>query len=103
LDWNRANYEDLDIPDPTTAGQSIFSTEFMRSDEDVGRYITSLEPFHRMFISLGHAARHMPCLQLMSIELFSHYTSTGLPELSFTFDAEAYYNPALEWVTDSTY
>jgi hypothetical protein len=39
----------------------------------------------------------------MSIELFSHYTSTGLPELSFTFDAEAYYNPALEWVTDSSY
>ncbi|KAL3451370.1 hypothetical protein BJX65DRAFT_321310 [Aspergillus insuetus] len=98
LDWDRYKWDDEDIDDPTTAGIEIFDTGFMSGDAYIERDIISVEQLHRLFISLGYAARRMPRLIALEFDLVALEHTF---ELLFVY--ETFYPPCLEWITPLGY
>jgi hypothetical protein len=98
LDWDRSKWDDEDINGPTTAGMEIFDTEFMSGDAYIERDIVSVERFHRLFISLGYAARRMSRLITMQFDLLPLKHTF---ELLFVYETDD--PPCLEWITPLGY
>ncbi|KAJ0417305.1 hypothetical protein BJY00DRAFT_316081 [Aspergillus carlsbadensis] len=68
-DFEPSAWVEEKVPDPMTAGMGIFLTEFMERGDSISRNIIHADKFHRLFISLGYAARRMPLLKFMKFSL----------------------------------
>ncbi|KAJ0413125.1 hypothetical protein BJY00DRAFT_73279 [Aspergillus carlsbadensis] len=101
LDRDRSQWTDASIDDPTTAGDEIFLSDFMNQEGSVDRAIANADHFHRLYISLGHAARrHMPRLRSIVFELEGD-TSFDRDRPAFFYDVSE--TPALSWTTPLDY
>jgi hypothetical protein len=56
------------IPGPTT-GFAIFDTQLVMEETEYFRDKMKIEHFHRLFISLGYAAQHMPRLKSINTSM----------------------------------
>ncbi|KAL4862238.1 hypothetical protein BDV12DRAFT_190549 [Aspergillus spectabilis] len=68
FDYELETGDEEDFPDPAT-GDEIFESRWLREDYQIVRNIMNFEYFHRLFISLGYAARRMPLLKTISFDL----------------------------------
>ncbi|KAL4871000.1 hypothetical protein BDV12DRAFT_207144 [Aspergillus spectabilis] len=66
LDYELSPEDAEDFPDPAT-GNQIFESRWLLEEDEVTRDKPKPEHFHRLFISLGYAARRMPCLKLINV------------------------------------
>ncbi|KAL4946975.1 hypothetical protein BDW69DRAFT_199985 [Aspergillus filifer] len=57
--------DEEDFPDPAT-GDEIFESRWLQGDYEIVRDVMNAKYFHRLFISLGYAARRMPRLKTIS-------------------------------------
>jgi hypothetical protein len=74
--------DDLEFPDPTTGNpRDIFTSHWLAEGFPIARDEMKPEYFHRLFISLGYAARRMPLLKTISVLL-----CPAVPYPTFDFD-----------------
>ncbi|KAL4861858.1 hypothetical protein BDV12DRAFT_203583 [Aspergillus spectabilis] len=74
--------DDLEFPDPTTGDpRYIFTSHWLVEGFPIAREEMKPEYFHRLFISLGYAARRMPLLKTISVLL-----CPAAPYPTFDFD-----------------
>ncbi|KAL4923400.1 uncharacterized protein BDV17DRAFT_296410 [Aspergillus undulatus] len=59
-----------DVPEPAT-GNKIFESRWLLEEDNATRDKPKPEHFHRLFISLGYAARRMRCLKSINVFLWS--------------------------------
>ncbi|KAL2811965.1 hypothetical protein BJX63DRAFT_397742 [Aspergillus granulosus] len=102
FDYEADSGDEDELPDPST-GFEMFEAAFMMDGWDVSRDQMRFDQFHRLFISLGHAARRMPCLKSISFRLASP------PRSQFRFSSgrgggdSSIGTPTLEFESDSGY
>ncbi|KAL4756688.1 uncharacterized protein BDW70DRAFT_164267 [Aspergillus foveolatus] len=68
FDYELETSDKEDLPDPAT-GEEIFESRWLREDYRIVPNITNTEYFHRLFISLGYAARRLPLIKTISFDL----------------------------------
>ncbi|KAL2802506.1 hypothetical protein BJX63DRAFT_426009 [Aspergillus granulosus] len=68
FDYELETGDEEDFPDPAT-GDEIFESRWLREDYQIVRNVMNTQYFHRLFISLGYAARRMPLLKIISFDL----------------------------------
>ncbi|KAL3457436.1 hypothetical protein BJX64DRAFT_293115 [Aspergillus heterothallicus] len=100
LDWNRWEWDEENIDDPATAGLEIFDSDWMIEKRQANRNIIRTEHFHRLFISLGYAARRMPRLKTMAL---SQTSTQSLVSCEMWFWFTPGFPPALNWDSDLDY
>ncbi|KAL4760704.1 uncharacterized protein BDW70DRAFT_57114 [Aspergillus foveolatus] len=79
FDYERDPDEEQEIPDPTT-GLAIFDNELMQEEAEFVRHKMRIEYFHRLFISIGHAAQRMPAIKAIGTSM----VETPSTSLEFT-------------------
>ncbi|KAL2784483.1 hypothetical protein BJX66DRAFT_329964 [Aspergillus keveii] len=57
-----------ELPDPST-GDEIFENTWLVGDYEICREVMNTEHFHRLFISIGYAARRMPRLKTIEFSI----------------------------------
>ncbi|KAL2795577.1 hypothetical protein BJX66DRAFT_301393 [Aspergillus keveii] len=67
--------EEQELPDPTT-GLDIFDNELMQEEAEFVRHKMRIEHFHRLFISLGHAAQRMPAIKVVRTSMIETPSTT---------------------------
>ncbi|KAL4874630.1 hypothetical protein BJY04DRAFT_211897 [Aspergillus karnatakaensis] len=95
FDYELSTEDEYDFPDPAT-GDEIFESSWLNGNYQIVRHVMNAEHFHRLFISLGYAARRMPRLKTISFDF------GDVPVTKFTFDNSSG-RPSLEIQSESGY
>ncbi|KAL2802187.1 hypothetical protein BJX63DRAFT_133120 [Aspergillus granulosus] len=74
FDYELDTGDEEDFPDPAT-GDEIFESRWLREGYQISRHKMNTEYFHRLFISLGYAARCMPLLRTILFAFYSRPTT----------------------------
>ncbi|KAI9372234.1 hypothetical protein BJX61DRAFT_508216 [Aspergillus egyptiacus] len=80
FDYELESGDEEHLPDPAT-GDDIFESPWLNGLYEISRDKMNTEHFHRLFISLGYAARRMPVLQTICFSL------GDIPRTEFRFNS----------------
>ncbi|KAL4789457.1 hypothetical protein BDV19DRAFT_397011 [Aspergillus venezuelensis] len=100
LDFELDTGDEEDFPDPA-AGDEIFESRWLRGEYEIVRDVMNAEHFHRLFISLGYAARRMPRLKTISFDVCLDPITEfefgsgggGCTAATLTFESQSGYTP----------